>query len=181
MKLPHLPGGAQLFDVACPASTDCIALGSANHKVLSLQWAHGAWVAMVSPSIKLGLGAPTGLSCRTPSSCMAVGITESQTWASQWSGRSWRNERVTNAGTGSLTGVSCLSAADCIAVGVLSTTTTALIEQWNGRAWSHVQSPKVTQMSALYGVSCIAVSECFAAGNHGGFDASSQHPLFMRN
>jgi hypothetical protein len=68
-----------------------------------------------------------------------------------------------------LNGVSCVSAADCIAVGeqagrtATGTLVSAVIESWNGRAWSVVPSPQPGNR-ALYGVSCTSAARCTAVG-----------------
>ena len=68
-----------------------------------------------------------------------------------------------------LNGVSCVSASDCIAVGEQAGPTTAgtlvsaLIESWNGTAWSVVPSPQPGNR-ALYGVSCTSAASCTAVG-----------------
>jgi len=68
-----------------------------------------------------------------------------------------------------LNGVSCVSATDCIAVGeqaggtATGTLVSALIESWNGTAWSVVPSPQPGNR-ALYGVSCTSAARCTAVG-----------------
>jgi hypothetical protein len=68
-----------------------------------------------------------------------------------------------------LNGVSCVSATDCIAVGEQAgritggTLVSALIESWNGTAWSVVPSPQPGNR-ALYGVSCTSAASCTAVG-----------------
>ena len=68
-----------------------------------------------------------------------------------------------------LNGVSCVSATDCVAVGeqagrtATGTLVSALIESWNGTAWSVVPSPQPGNR-ALYGVSCTSAASCTAVG-----------------
>jgi hypothetical protein len=68
-----------------------------------------------------------------------------------------------------LNGVSCVSASDCVAVGeqagptAAGTLVSALIESWNGTAWSVVPSPQPGNR-ALYGVSCTSAARCTAVG-----------------
>jgi hypothetical protein len=68
-----------------------------------------------------------------------------------------------------LNAVSCVSATDCIAVGEQAgrttngTLVTALIESWNGTAWSAAPSPQPGHR-ALYGVSCTSAARCTAVG-----------------
>jgi alpha-tubulin suppressor-like RCC1 family protein len=75
-----------------------------------------------------------------------------------------------SAGAGSnnsLNGVSCISAKHCVAVGGESglTQEEALIESWNGSAWSIIPTPAVPKSgSSLYGVSCVSAKFCMAVG-----------------
>ena len=68
-----------------------------------------------------------------------------------------------------LQSVSCAGPSFCIAVGIVegSTTTGALIEQWDGFVWliaATAALPVGTQSAALLGVSCVSSSFCVAVG-----------------
>jgi hypothetical protein len=78
-----------------------------------------------------------------------------------------------NIGSGysSLSGISCLNARHCVAVGG-NGTDEALVESWNGRAWSSVPTPvlppaevgRPPTSASLNGVSCVSARSCVAAG-----------------
>jgi hypothetical protein len=70
-------------------------------------------------------------------------------------------------------GSACANAFECWAVGFSvsggtgsSSTTAALIEQWNGSAWSIASSPVAPSPGgyALFGVTCVTSSDCWAVG-----------------
>jgi hypothetical protein len=70
-------------------------------------------------------------------------------------------------------GSACANAFECWAVGFSvsggtgsSSTTAALIEQWNGSAWSLAPSPIAPSPGgyALFGVTCVTSSDCWAVG-----------------
>jgi hypothetical protein len=67
---------------------------------------------------------------------------------------------------GDLDSVDCISASDCWAVG--SNFQGALIERWNGSAWSVVVSPTVAHASLLQlsSVACRSSSMCMAVGSY---------------
>jgi len=82
-----------------------------------------------------------------------------------------------------LNAVSCVSSADCIAVGeqaghkASGTPVTALIESWNGTAWSVVPSPQPGHRNVLYGVSCTSAASCTAVGVNFVNPANATTPL----
>jgi hypothetical protein len=70
-----------------------------------------------------------------------------------------------------LNGVSCPSATDCIAVGWAyppnGAIIRALVERWDGHAWTLMTSPKPTGSPGdadLNGVACPSTTSCFAVG-----------------
>jgi hypothetical protein len=67
-----------------------------------------------------------------------------------------------------LYGVSCASARSCKAVGDYASSTIrrrALVESWNGTAWSVEPGPSPS-VAYLYGVSCASARSCKAVGEH---------------
>lgn len=97
---------------------------------------------------------------------------------------SWAVVTSTNPGTNSnvLRGVACPDSTDCWAVGYESSGSNpdqALIEHWNGTAWStdtrgtqNLNNGSTLQSNLLYGISCISKSDCWAVGyfNSGTFE-----------
>ena len=86
------------------------------------------------------------------------------------------------ANNNQLSAVSCVSATDCLAVGgqtggtANGPVTTALIESWNGTAWSVAASPRPGHRY-LYGVSCTSAARCTAVGVNYVNTANATTPL----
>jgi hypothetical protein len=119
-----------------------------------------------------------GVSCVSPANCVAVGSIDNgkagnglSALADTWNGRSWKTSTMklpAGAFDVGITGVSCAPAADCFAVGSYATLTGdfALVETWNGKAWtpSTPPSPAGSHAIVLYGVSCATATSCVAIG-----------------
>jgi hypothetical protein len=104
--------------------------------------------------------------------------------AQQWSVVPTPN-RTTNAVANLLGGVACVSRTHCFAVGASSAPNTllshALVEQWDGRAWTIVPVPEPPGADGtnLRGVACTDASFCVAVGNWRGTDGAF-HGLIER-
>lgn len=178
------PGFDFLAGVACAARRACIAVGldhpsvSANvnyeSSALALAWDGGAW-SDTSPTVsQTRNGYLLGVSCPSASDCFAVGQNGTSALALRWHANRWRVElgAVASPGMSVLNGVSCTSATSCIAVGYTapngSSLPRALIERWNGRAWSRMRAPGASGLQSvfLYAVSCTRDS-CTAVGSDG--------------
>jgi hypothetical protein len=83
--------------------------------------------------------------------------------------------------TNQLYGVTCTSASECWAVGYhynASNIPQTLIEQWNGTAWSILDSPNNgTATNQLSGVTCASASECWGVGYY--IDASGNQQTLI--
>ena len=146
---------SQLNQVACTSATNCFAVGGFESNVQSdtliERWNGSTWSKVPSPTPSGSFDAVLiGVSCSGPTFCVAVGSYGAgnglRTLVERWNGSSWT---VTSSPTpqgaeiAQLTGVACPSATNCNAVGLgLSLTgAKALVEHWNGRAWSIVPTP----------------------------------------
>jgi hypothetical protein len=120
-----------------------------------------------------------GVSCSSPDACTAVGdyydsTNDLLTLAERWDGHSWTIETTPNAPnvhSNVLNAVSCAGPRTCTAVGYSVTAKSrirALVEQWNGTAWTLEPTPPPAGATAveLYGVSCSAGSACEAVGEY---------------
>jgi hypothetical protein len=174
----------ELFGISCVSPRACVAVGlnqnALNHRggPLTEKWNGKAWkyVAMRLPAGAIS-GELFGVSCRSASACVAVGLylDSSDTGiplAETWDGRAWRPSRLP-APAGStgviLDGVSCATAKSCVAVGQYFTGTGAapLAEAWNGRRWT-IAKPPVPAGSVvgnLGKVSCPTAAYCVAVGD----------------
>jgi hypothetical protein len=144
------PGSVNdLNGVASVSATDVWAVGDTNQQTLTEHWNGTAWSVVASPNASSN-DALLGVAAVSTTDVWAVGqfISGSnvETLIEQWNGTSW--SVVPSPAAGQLRGiaiVSAVSANDIWAVREFTDpntgTTTTVIEQWNGTAWSVVTSP----------------------------------------
>jgi hypothetical protein len=187
MSTPNMPGvlNSALVAVSCTAAGSCTAVGNQEDAAggqtsLAYSWNGTAWSVQPTPPVR---GAVTimlsGVSCTSPTACVAVGWYASSAGmqapvAERWNGHVWSVDLPpvpSGASMASLASVSCASATMCLAVGASQTATgrqQPLIERWNGSAWADQSAPMPA--SALQGrlasISCISTTECVAAGEY---------------
>jgi large repetitive protein len=182
-----------LSGVSCTSASFCVAVGAYTSGPLVEQWNGLTWSVVPSPLTGVTPGNNAGVlsavSCTSPSSCMAVGSVgvPSQTLTEQWNGTTWSILPSPNTDptvNNELTGVSCPSSSACTAVGVAINSgieAQALIEQWNGTAWSMVSSPnpapKLDSYNQLSAVSCPSLSACTAVGQTTSTPSPAQGPF----
>jgi hypothetical protein len=96
----------------------------------------------------------------------------------RWNGSKWSLQAAAIsdgnelAVASELNGVSCTTATDCWAVGVgrfLSKvngleTVQAVVERWEGGAWSFMETPNALDEATLYAVACHKSNSCTAVG-----------------
>ncbi len=125
------------------------------------------WVQVRSPDA----GVIKGLSCSSPSSCLAVGFANNgdSEVAEAWNGHAWRS--VTPAAPAGSTfalfeGVDCTSSHMCVAVGGYDQGSDflPLAEKWNGSSWKRLTTSSVGSSSGFNAVSCPNSSSCWAVG-----------------
>jgi hypothetical protein len=111
----------------------------------------------------------SGVSCTSPSYCMAVGSYDSLKgttvpFTEEWNGTSWTSIPVSAPKFSDLFDVKCFDSSDCLAVG--STRYGTLAESWNGTDWTVVPSPspKDEISSELESLSCVSPKNCQAVG-----------------
>ena len=138
-------------------------------------WDGTAWSVVPTPNIG-NSSELYGVSCSSPSSCLAVGYYGSAGDASPlvetWDGTAWSDQPAAippGAATAQLNGVSCVSSTDCAAVGDYADTggqQLALIENWDGSSWS--VAPSASLEDQLTSVSCSSSTACAAVGYNDG-------------
>jgi len=185
VKLPAGATGGALIRISCARATHCVAVGfydkgSGNQFALADTWNGSTWTPAQPPAPGGQNTALTGVSCKSVTSCVAVGMfTKNTSGGSAGSllgealkGGKWTQSRPpVPAGTvlSGLDGVSCTSTTSCIATGTVLTNTSsaALIESWNGKAWTRMKAP--TLPAATFGelitVSCPSAKSCVAVGD----------------
>jgi hypothetical protein len=184
-----LPGGDDdsLRAVSCVSATACTAVGNIGNRPLIASWNGAAWSEVAGPwrgPATDGDDLLLGVSCVTATACTAVGTydderngKEDHALIESWNGTTWSVVPSPNPGSEGavLSAVSCVSATACTAVGDYAGMMViggkrvfadrALIESWNGTAWSVARSPNPRSYGVnLYGVSCVSATACTAVG-----------------
>lgn len=175
--------GHDFWGVSCPGAEDCMAVGryqavaAGPDLTLAEEWNGTDWsvVPTPNPSAAGSWSQLMGLSCSSPSACIAVGdyidgSGDEHLLAEQWDGQRWAllSPRSPAGSTQNwFSGVSCQSSSACTVVGgyLISATVQAFAESWNGTQWT-VQSASAGLAAQLRGVSCPTASACIAAGQY---------------
>lgn len=139
----------------------------------------GAWRVQTGPSKGQTLN---GVDASAVDQAWAVGsipgIGASRTWAQRWNGTDWSAVAVPYQGSedNALNDVTVLAPDDAWAVGwwhdpgdgSTPARDRALIEHWNGRAWSIVRAPRVAGNHRLAAVDAVSPDDVWAVGGRGG-------------
>jgi hypothetical protein len=180
MTTPDPSGGAYLNGVSCVSTTDCISVGSyfSSDRPVAQKWNGTKWSATSVP-VPSGGGSLSWVSCSSAKFCMAVGGTAGfGAFADYWNGSKWTEDDPpppTDGAASGLTSVSCTSASACIAVGGVLTSSEedqTLAYQWNGSAWTQLDTLDPGSNSDFTGVSCATATSCIAVGAHIGSSGS---------
>jgi hypothetical protein len=170
---PLPSGDSRLRAVSCATASFCMAVGqsrstttaSATYAPLAERWNGSAWTLqpMSRPTAKRYGLAINGVSCTSPSACIAVGGSTRGPLAERWNGSRWSVQRI--PGKGDLSGVSCVSANWCIAVvgRARAGQTPTLVERWNGKRWQVQRTPNA--VGPFKSVSCTSKRACMAVGS----------------
>jgi hypothetical protein len=173
---------AKLKGVSCPSSTLCVAVARNFAKSNSFieTWNGSAWSLVKTATEETSfVGEMKKISCPSTTYCMVVGANSSgalQSWKYYYlSGFGWLVETKTpstptGATSPALKDVSCSAESACTAVGSYKTESgewKALVERWNGSAWSTQSAPNPSEGNAgeaMLGVSCPSSTFCTAVG-----------------
>ncbi len=172
--------GAGLVAVSCRSQSACTAVGfftnSAYQQVpLAEVWNGSSWVVQSTPNpVGAQSSELSGVSCTTPTACIAVGLYTNSAYrqlplAEVWNGTTWSLQTVPNPGGPSsvLTAVSCTASSACTSVGYYTNSAgqqVTLAERWNGIKWVVQVSASGDEGGMLNGVSCAAAGSCTAVG-----------------
>jgi len=133
---------------------------------LAERWDGTRWTIVPTPS--RGESTLSGVSCTSPSACIAVGASiGGGVLSERWDGTRWSLLTTPNPRhLGDLFSVSCTSASACTAVGGADNNRIALAEVWNGTSWKIQPTPSTVRadVAVLLGVSCTSPSACTAVG-----------------
>src|SRR5579859_3924011 len=198
VKSPNpLPGRHILSAVAAISTHDAWAVGDSKaagigspFQALIEHWNGASWNVVKSPNPGSDVNILRGVTAISANDVWAVGSYISggisgptRTLIEHWNGASWSVVESPSPGAhgNALGGVSAISANDVWAVGGSDTfqgqndVSQTLIEHWNGRNWSVVQSPNLGKGDALRGVSAISANDVWTVGfNAGSSDTSTQ-------
>ena len=186
------PSGAlwsNLGAVSCTSSTSCVAVGtSAIPSIVGAGVNYNGWVSTLSGSVwspsgvqainGTDLTALDGISCASPTSCVAVGQYSSNVsgtngpLAEILHGSTWTPAALATppgaTGLPSLTNVSCSSVASCVAIGTYTQSgiPQPFIETLSGSTWSQATLPLPggASYAIVSGISCTSVTTCVAVG-----------------
>ena len=197
LQAAALPTGSTLTslnNVSCSTKTDCQAVGYYKNSggtivTLAEHWNGASWVAQVTPNPPEALESRLeGVSCTSASSCTAVGYYKTgmeafSAFAERWSGTTWTLTSLPNPTGFSrayLYGISCGGASDCWGIGraapkvieeLQGKKPTALLEHWDGTAWTQVAVTGAP--TQLKGISCPSTTSCMAVSGLAGPVAES--------
>jgi hypothetical protein len=183
---PNALQTVELAAVTCASASFCVAVGnqpgatSGSTNTLIEHWNGSSWSIVTSPNpAGAGQSQLYGVSCAGPSFCVAVGVsgpgsTFVNPLVEQWNGISWSIATAPNpAGSPAteLNQVSCVTSMWCTAVGYSENSSNnriALVEAWNGTAWTVVTTtpPMGSTTSELNSVTCTTTSWCMAVGGY---------------
>ncbi len=104
----------------------------------------------------------SGVSCPTPTWCVAVGMTVARPGPElplieQWNGAQWSRQPSPRLAGASLAAVSCTSARSCVSIGSIGTH--GLVERLHRGVWTGRLLPR-----SLTSISCSAATTCTAVG-----------------
>jgi len=181
-----------LTGVSAVSATDAWAVGGRSTSsgrigdTLIEHWNGKRWSVVASPNpvgftpANTAFNVLSGVSCSSAKACIAVGnwgtsLSHLKPLAEVWNGTSWRIMTTPSPaarGGDLLNGVSMLSPKDAWAVGgrglVVGTTTSTLIEHWNGHRWAVTTSPNpLVAGNGLSGVVAVSARNIWAVGTIG--------------
>ncbi len=216
---PTVGYGQGLTAVSCSGATACTAVGSFNRNrtgigldvPLAERWSGRAWTLERPPPENVRVNGKlltndtdlTGVSCTSPSFCMASGAAQRAqngdafgAYATRWDGNRWTSAIAGLPHNSPFWGISCLSSAYCLAVGQFDSgvfpppgSTQPLVEGWNGEQWGRMALPHVAPLPGaswafpdaadpvLTGISCVA-GVCTAVGDQA--NGTDSAPLALR-
>lgn len=178
---------AGLLGVSCPTANFCMAVGSMQRRrravTLAEAYDGASWAVLPTPNIPGAVDNELlGVSCSSPTSCIAVGFRENGAGAARalserWDGLAWSLVSMPRVRDSGLAAVSCASPTACMAVGGKGAFPAAggasLVERYDGAHWSIQHLPRIRGSGgeALRGVSCSSTTACTAVGEE--FDRTS--------
>jgi len=187
LALPQPPNTvvASLRAISCTSTAFCMAVGTdwksgGEIRPWTATWNGSVWAlkqtTRVEDSGENEVGTLSGVSCTSPTFCVAVGRHHWRQIIEEWNGTSWSlmtSPALVDAASGALRSVSCVAPTDCKATGYgysevaeANEPSVALVETWNGTAWAEEVTTRENErvFSELDSVSCVNIQTCVTAG-----------------
>jgi hypothetical protein len=180
VRLPRGATSGILYSVSCVSATRCVAVGfydkgSGRAFALAGTWNGKTWTPAQLPAPVGANASLDGVSCKSVTSCVAVGAYQvgdhaGAPLAEIWNGKTWTQTTppasVGGFAISGLEAVSCVSPGRCVATASVEGPPVAVIESWNGKAWS---AEKVGALpgdigAGQTGVSCPSAGSCVVVG-----------------
>jgi hypothetical protein len=167
---------AVLLGVSCTGPTWCVATGFAGNSSTSttdtfaLDWDGTSWAVMTMPDIANHVNdAFNAVSCTGPSNCMAVGVNSVTGTGLDVPSQGTQSGAGQSAPSGFLGLRDPVAHAHALTSGAsphIAVTTHVLAEQWNGTAWTVMNTvdPIGITDPQLFAVSCAGTGFCMATG-----------------
>lgn len=189
-----IEGNGFFEDVACPAASDCFAVGYDKSGAIIQRWNGSEWKSQTPAKPAGATGTELyGVACTSSSSCVAVGAyVNSGTRLSlveAWNGTEWKVQTSPNPASSTRTelrSVSCTASTECTAVGEYKpaepTVQQTLAMRWNGSEWKiqTTPTPGSSTDASLESVSCASSTFCMAAGYYRDIATGKYVPLSLR-
>jgi hypothetical protein len=195
----------QLSGVTCVSGADCWAVGNytnsgSNPQTLAENyngtiwsivpspnptgtWTGSEWYANVSTTGN-GYGYLVSVTCLSATDCWAAGDNGAAMFALSWNGTSWSYSAAVPGGPTAFSypsAITCVSPSDCYLLGIngwlWGTQYQAVVDQWNGVAWTQVIARLNVDGSnvanELAGITCLSAVDCRTVGNY--YENSGTH------
>jgi RHS repeat-associated protein len=156
---------ANLTQISCGYSTDCMAIGTTNTGAPAIvSGSPNSWTSETIPS---GVATLNDVSCSTQTDCYVTGTTTNGAPTIEYtanSGSTWTS-LPTGLSISSVGQISCPSTTTCFASAVVSNSNTLITTTNSGSTWSVVSSSPTFPVNSL---TCVSTTQCYVGGNSSG-------------
>jgi len=174
-KAQQVTGGStpQLSAIACPSSTQCMAVGSNGSSlpgsgvVVTTSDAGRTWSPATAPANVLAIDS---VACASPADCTAIVNSGTSTWSahSHDFGASWQQEGELPASLQPGDDLTCVPGGTCLVPGYIPSASghgqgAVAVSSDGGQTWVLATVP--TTAGVLQSVACLSASDCLAAGS----------------
>lgn len=170
---PHFKSGDQLFGIKAIASDDVFAVGESNsdsqkpHPLIE-HFDGTRWTVIPAAPLKKGQTLSLGdIAATSHSDVWVTGVSEPvQPAIMHFDGVQFRNVPFPSVKNASLAGMAAITPDDAWVVGSQpnGNAEATLAAHWDGKKWTVVPSPNLTQSNALRSISAISSSDIWAVG-----------------